>query len=126
MTDNPYIIRNFQLMKNIFDNTDILATYYKLTRKEISIIQELCMRHNSFKAYIEFDIKEYESSRKSFYRALSKLENENILVIVNKPRNKYSVLQVYFTIKFIRIICNEEFADLYEQWFNWRKDCISD
>ena len=43
-------------------------------------------------------------------------------VIISVPA---TVLQVYFAIKFIRIMCNEEFADLYEQWFNWRKECIS-
>ena len=126
MTDTPYIIRNFQLMKQIFDNTDILVTYYKLTKKEISIVQELCMKHNSFKAYIECKIEEFSISRKSFYRILDKLENKNILNVVNRPRNQYSSLQVYFTAKFIQIIGDEEFADLYGKWLTWRKECIND
>ena len=122
--DDAYIIRNFQLMKHIFDNIDVLVTYYKLTKKEISVIQELCMKHNSFKAYIECSLDDFKLSRKSFYRALSKLENENILNVVNKPRNQHSYLQVYFIPKFIQKVCDEDFANLYEQWLAWRKDCI--
>ena len=112
-------------MKHIFDNNDVLVTYYKLTKKEISVIQELCMKHNSFKAYIECSISDFRISRKSFYRALDKLENENILNVVNRPKNQHSSLQVYFTIKFIQKVCDEEFANLYEQWLTWRKDCIT-
>ena len=125
MTDN-LLIRNFQLMKHIFDNTDILVTYYKLTKKEISVIQELCMKHISFKPYIECKLEDFRVSRKSFYRAINKLENENIVNVVNRPKNQHSNLQVYFTIKFIKNVCDEEFADLYEQWLAWRKDCIND
>ena len=112
-------------MKNIFDNTDVLVNYYKLTKKEISIVQELCMKHNSFKAYIEYDVNSYIASRKSFYRIIDKLENYHIITVVNRPKNKYSTLQVYFTTEFIQIVCDEEFADLYEQWLAWRKDCIN-
>ena len=125
MTDSLYIIRNFQLMKNIFDNTNVLVTYYKLTKKEISIVQELCMKHNSFKPYIECKIEDFRVSRKSFYRALDKLNNENVLNVVNKPKNQHSVLQVYFTTKFIENVCDEEFANLYKQWLTWRKECIN-
>ena len=124
MIDNPYIIRNFQLMKHIFDNTDLLVTYYKLTKKDISITQELCMKHNSFKLYIEYNPEEYKVSRKSFYRAIDRLENKNILNVISRPRNQHSTLQVYFTIEFIKRVCDEDFANLYEQWLAWRKSCI--
>ena len=125
MSSDALIIRNFQLMKNIFDNNDILVTYYKLTKKEICLIQELCMKHHSYKAFIECNPKDFSLSHKSLYRVLNKLENKNVLNIVSKPSNQYSLIQVYFTIKFIQIVCDEEFADLYEKWLAWRKEDIS-
>lgn len=125
MENNSYIVRNFQLMKNIFDNLDMLTINYKLSKKEVSIVQELCIKHNSFKFYIECNVDDFNISRKSFYRIIDKLENKNILKIVSRPKNQYSILKVYFTVKFIQIVCDSDFADLYEKWLYQRKECTN-
>ena len=111
-------IRNFQLMKHIFDNLDIVTTSYNISKNAISVIQQLCLLHNSFKPYIEFQSKDFTLSRKSFYRTLEKLENENIIKVVSKPINSKSIYQAYFTLSFIRSVCEPEFAIIYEDWTN--------
>lgn len=121
MSNNPIAIRNFQLMKNIFDQLDKLNTYYKLTRNDIIVIQQLCMNHNTFNAHIEVSQNNFPFARKTFYRIINRLENENIIEIVSRAKNQYSKLLVYFTSSFISKVCDETFADLYDRWLTWQK-----
>lgn len=114
---NDVLIRNFQLTRNVLASQDILVNHYQLKGSAILLIQELCLKHNSYNAYIEFkksDLNLYMSS-KCFYRALDKLQNENIISIVNYPIGKQPY-RIYFTENFIRKVCNKEFADLYSKW----------
>lgn len=118
---NDLIIRNFQLMKNIFANMNVLVTYYKLSKNDISILQELCMKHNSYNAYIECYSKDFVVSRRVFYRVIDKLENENIINVVARSTNQHNPLKLYFTTVFVKTVCGEDFATLYEKWLKYQK-----
>ena len=124
--DNPYIIRNYQLMKKIFSNiiTSSSVAYYKLKVPEVLFINLLCERFNSFRYYIEYRYEDFSHliSKRSFHRILDRLENENIVNIVDKAKNKHSISKLYFTEKFINKLCGEEFGELYSHWLEWRKE----
>ena len=114
------LVRNFDLLKRVFDNLDILTTYYKLKARDINFIQSLLMKHNSFNAYIEIKPSELSGSKRTYHRALDKLENEYIITVVERPKNQHGFLKIYFTISFIKRICGDEFGDLYEKWLKWQ------
>lgn len=116
------IIRNFQLMRHIFDNLDILTNEYKLSKSAISVINQLCMKHSTFNAYIECSITEFIISRKSFYRILEKLEELDIIKIAYKPAGRRTSYLVYFTSNFIYHIAEDNFAELYDSWLTHQLD----
>ena len=118
---NPVIIRNYDIIKNLVEETEVLTNFYKLSQREINIIHTLCLRHNSFNAYIELSTKDFTESRRVVYRGLDKLENECIICIVNRPKNQYDTLQVYFTVEFIKRICGKEYSKIYRKWLDWQK-----
>lgn len=122
MSNDAIIIRNYELLKRIFDELDVLNTYYKLNQRDIGIVQLLCMKHCSYNAYIQVKTSEFKESRRVIYRSLDKLENENILTVISRPRNQHEFLEVYFTVAFIKRVCGEDFAQLYENWLNWQKE----
>lgn len=120
MTSEAIIIRNFDLTKKIFDNIDILTTYYKLSQRDINTISILLSYHNSYNAYIEMKMKNFNLSRRLIYRSLDKLKEKNIIHIVSRPRNQYQLLKLYFTIDFVMNIGGEEFGSLYKKWLEWQ------
>lgn len=122
MTSEDILIRNFSLMKRVCDNLEILTTVYKLSQRDINVVQTLLFRHNSFKPYITAKIADFSLSRRTAYRAIDSLENQNIITVVNRPKNQYDCLQVYFTVTFIEKVCGIEQAELYTKWFNWQKE----
>ena len=115
---NEAIIRNYQFTRNVLAGQDILIKQYKLKGNEVLLIQELCMKLNSFKSYIEFKRGDLTSSirRKTFYKILEKLENENIITFDSKPKNQVNTYKLHFTVEFIKTVCEEEFAKEYTRW----------
>lgn len=122
MTSEPILIRNFNLIKDLFDNLDVLTTRYKLRQRDIDIIHKLLTKHTTYNAYIIVKTSELIKSRRTAYRALEKLEEKNIITIVERPSNQYSRLKLYFTVDFINEVSGEDTATLYEQWLEWQKE----
>lgn len=120
MTSEAILIRNFELLKEIFDHLEILSRNYNLNRRDINIIQQFCMNHNSYNAYISIKMKNFTETRRVIYRCIEKLEEKNVIVVANRPINQYTSLDVYFTTDFINNVCSEEFADLYSKWLDWQ------
>lgn len=120
MSNETFIIRNYDIIKNLFDEIDTLTNYYKLSSRDIRVVHAIALKHNSFNAYIEITTKDLCESRRVIYRALDKLENECIINIVNRPKNQYEPLQLYFTFEFIKRICGKEYAKEYKRWFKWQ------
>lgn len=121
MTSEAILIRNFNLMKRIFDNLDVLTTFYKLSQRDINIIHVLLTKHTTYNAYIEIKTSEFSENRRVVYRAIDKLENENIITVKERPTNQHSCLRLYFTVVFIKNVCGEDFAEQYEKWLDWQK-----
>lgn len=119
-SSEPVLIRNFNLMKNIFDNLDVLTTHYKLKKRDINIVHLLLTRHTTFNAYIQVKTTDFSDSRKTIYRGLTHLENENIIIVAERPTNQYGSMKIYFTEAFIKRVCGEEFGGLYKQWLEWQ------
>lgn len=116
---NEAIIRNYQFTRNVLAGQDILIKQYKLRGNEVLLIQELCMKLNSFKSYIEFKRGDLTSSirRKTFYKILKKFENKNIVSFESRPKNNtVSTYKLHFTVEFIKTVCEEEFAKEYTRW----------
>lgn len=118
--DDAILLRNFSLMKHIFDNLDVLTVHYKLKQRDINVISTLLSKHTTYNAYIEVKASDFTEPRRTLYRALDKLENKNIITVVERPNNQYGFIKIYFTLLFIRQVCTEEIADLYEKWFEWQ------
>lgn len=116
------LIRNYELMKAVFDNLNLLTEYYQLSHRDISVIQTLCMNHSTYNAYISVETSKFVEPRRTVYRAIDKLENENIVVVINRAINANKKLQLYFTTCFINRVCGEKFGTRYEKWLNWQKE----
>ena len=114
------LVRNYHLTRNILENQDRIIKTYKLKSKEFVLIWNLRMKINSFKPYIEFSLNEMSSlmCKKCFYRTLDKLEERNIISIVNRSVNGKNPYQVYFTTDFIENISDEEFSEIYNNWLD--------
>lgn len=121
MTSDAILIRNFDLMKHIFDNLDVLTTYYKLSQRDINILHLLLQKHSTYNAYIEIKTTDFSRSRRVVYRSINKLEDKSIITVIERPQNQYSKLKLYFTISFIKRMCSEEFSEQYEKWLEWQK-----
>ena len=117
----PVLIRNYDIIHNLFEEPDLLKDFYKLSKREINIIFSLCNKLNSFNPYIEINTKEFTESRRVVYRALDKLENEYIISIVKRPKSQFQTLQVYFTVDFIKKVCGKDYAKTYKIWFYQQK-----
>lgn len=123
MTNEP-LIRNYQLTRNVLAGQEILVQHYKLKGNSILLIQELCMKHNSYNAYIEFNRADLNLfiSNKCFYRSLNTLEEKNIIQVVSNSTNGKQPYRIYFTIDFINKVCDKEFASLYSEWLTQQKE----
>ena len=109
-------------MKDIFDNLEVLSTYYKLKQRDINVIHTLLTKHTTYNAYIQVKSNDFKENRRTLYRSIDSLKEKNIIVVVERPVNQHGFTKLYFTTDFIKRVCGEEVGNLYERWFDWQNE----